>query len=348
MKKFLPFALVVLLAFIFLRLSEALPQASKISKETKIVHIYVSLDDIFSRPLLEKFEKQSGIKVQILNDTEMSKTVGLVNRIIAERNNPQCDVFWNNEIIRSIVLQRQGLLETFRPQNAKGIPEQFRNDYWTGFAARARVFIVNTQKLSKAQYPRSSLDFTKKTWAGRFALAKPLFGTTSTHAAALFSLNAAKAKAYFQALKNNDVNILVGNSMVKDSVASGELAAGWTDTDDASLAMERGRPVSIVLPDQKGKEVFPGGLILIPNTVCLIKNAPHPEAARKLIEFILRPETEAYLAACPSAQIPLHPGVKSPENVLKIERLRLAPVDWEKAADILLQSNAYVKQLFSP
>ena len=59
------------------------------------VVIYTSVDQVFSEPILNGFEKAKGIKVKAVYDVEASKTAGLVNRLIAEKDRPKCDVFWN-------------------------------------------------------------------------------------------------------------------------------------------------------------------------------------------------------------------------------------------------------------
>src|SRR6476661_7022367 len=51
---------------------------------------------------------RTGIIVRPVYDNEAAKTVGLVNRLIAEKNNPQCDVFWNNEELRTHQLAHDG------------------------------------------------------------------------------------------------------------------------------------------------------------------------------------------------------------------------------------------------
>lgn len=60
------------------------------------VVVYTSLDKVFSQPILEAFEKQTGIKVLAVYDSEATKTTGLVNRLIAEKDNARADVFWVN------------------------------------------------------------------------------------------------------------------------------------------------------------------------------------------------------------------------------------------------------------
>jgi len=117
---------------------------------------------------------------------ETSKTTGLVNRLIAEKNRPRADVFWNSEVGRTLVLKDKGVLAPYRSPAAQDIPAQFkdREDYWTGFAARARVLIYNTELLEASEVPQSIFQLTQPQWKGKVALAYPLFGTTATHVAA--------------------------------------------------------------------------------------------------------------------------------------------------------------------
>ena len=77
-----------------------------------------------------------------------------MNRLIAEKNNPQADVYWANEPIRAEVLRQQGIAAPYVSPNAHGIPASFKdpNGYWTGFAARARVLIVNKKHRRKARF----------------------------------------------------------------------------------------------------------------------------------------------------------------------------------------------------
>ena len=94
-------------------------------KKGEEVVVYTALDQCFSESILKDFEKETGIKVKPVYDVESSKTVGLVNRLIAEKDNPQADVFWNNEICRSIVLKEKGVLSPYFSESAVDIPAQY-------------------------------------------------------------------------------------------------------------------------------------------------------------------------------------------------------------------------------
>jgi hypothetical protein len=75
------------------------------------VVVYLSIDQPFTEPILRDYERQSGIKVRAVFDTEETKSTGVVNRIIAEAKNPQADVFWSGDPVRALVLVEKGLVE---------------------------------------------------------------------------------------------------------------------------------------------------------------------------------------------------------------------------------------------
>jgi len=309
-----------------------------------VVVVYTSHDQIYSEPVLKSFEEKTGIIVKAVYDVEASKTTGIVNRLIAEKNNPRCDLFWNNEHSRTIVLKQKGLLTPYKSPSAKEIPGQFKDPegYWTGFGARARVIIYNTDMVKPDEVPTSVFDFTKQAWKGKFTIANPLFGTTATHAAALFSLlGDEKAKKYFSDLKANNVIISEGNSVVKDQVANGEISAGITDTDDVNMAILAGKPVKMVFPDQDGI-----GTLLIPNTVALIKNSPSPENGKKLADYLLSEEVESRLAFSESVQIPVRKNVKKPDTIPAFDAVKSMDVSYEKIADRMEDAALYLQKVF--
>jgi iron(III) transport system substrate-binding protein len=258
--------------------------------------------------------------------------VGLATAIMAEAKRPRCDVFWNNEILNTLRLQEQGLLDVYHPPAAASYPEIFRDSgsQWHGFAARARILIVNREAVPEDERPKSIVDLLNPKWKGRIGIAKPLFGTTATHAACLFAaLGDDEAKAFFVALKANDVKVMSGNKQVALAASTGEIAFGLTDTDDALGELAKARPVEIVYPDRGESEL---GTLFIPNTLAIVKNCRHPEAARKVVDFLLSPGVEKELALCPSGQIPLNSDVEVKLQVETPKTVKAMPADFPAAA----------------
>jgi iron(III) transport system substrate-binding protein len=300
-----------------------------VPQREKSVVLYSASDREYATPILDAFERaNSGVEIARQFDIEASKTLGLVTRIERERERPKCDVFWNNEIIHTIRLQKQGQLASRRWKVPDTWPKALKakDGSWIGFAARARVLIVNKNKLpSPESWPKSVLELADAKWHHRCGLAYPVYGTTSTHMATLSThakqikgVTSAEQQAYFGSDRSLDFEkwsndwmqhavILAGNKQVALAVSSGELDWGLTDTDDAAIEKEAGNPVEIVFPDQAANGF---GTVFIPNTLCVLQKAPNPTAAGLLADYLVSEKVEARLSMGNSAQFPVWPNAK--------------------------------------
>ena len=305
------------------------------------VVVYTTVDQIFSELVLKEFEEETGIVIKTVYDTEETKSTGVLNRLIAEKDNPQCDVFWSGDPVRTIVLKNKGITTPYRSPAADDIDIVFKDpDYhWIGFSARARVLIYNKNLLTADEVPRSIFDLTQEQYRGKVAIANPLFGTTTFHIAALFTaVGDEQAKQFLADLKSNDVVIATSNGDVKKRVTQGEIACGLTDTDDAHEAIKEGANVGIVFLDQQGI-----GSLIMPNTVNLINHSPHPGNAKKLMDYLLSKETEAKLAkSC--AQMPLHKGVETPDDIPSLDNIIPMKIDYDMTAKKLEEIQYYLKE----
>ena len=310
-------------------------------KEKDAVTVYVSEDQVFSEPILKAFEKETGIHVNAVYDTEESKGTGVMNRLIAEKNNPQADVYWVNEPIRAEVLKHKGILAAYRSSFSKGIADQFHDKafYWTGFSARVRLFVVCDKATNK---PTSIFDYANPAFKGKGVIANPLFGTTTSHIAALFTiLGDEKAKDFMQKLKANDIAISTSNGESADFVASKSFDFALVDSDDAMSRLKQKAPINFVYPDQ-GKDQI--GAFVVPNAVMLIRGAPHLKVAKRLIDYLLSKKTEEKLAFAECAQIPLHAGVPMPKGLNSIKKIKVMQVDYAKVAKKLVGIQPWLKQ----
>lgn len=346
MRTYLPITLwVALLAGCQGCISEPSPPGGGPSGPGEVV-VYAALDREFSQPVLDDFTQSTGIRVLPKYDIESTKTVGLTAAIIAEASRPRCDVFWNNEILNTLRLEKKGLLDAYSSPAAANFPEMYRSPTgtWNGFAGRARVLIVNTKLVKADERPKSIYDLADPKWKGKVGIARPIAGTTASHVACLFAaLGEEKTKEFLRSLRANDVQILGGNKQVALAAASGEIAFGLTDTDDAIIEIDRAQPVAIVYPDREEGEL---GTLFIPNTIAIIKGGPNPVAARKLIDFLLSPDVESKLALCPSAQIPLSPAVETKPRVETPKTVKAMQVDFTAAAKHWEASAMFIQKEF--
>src|SRR5438445_656492 len=116
--------IVIIIVLVVLTLPSFYKAEQKLQRQ---VVIYTSQDQVYAEPILKEFERQTGMKVRAVFDSESVKTVGLVNRLIAEKDRPQCDLFWNNEELRTRQLAAMGVFEK-----------------WVAVGHRSRRITVNT------------------------------------------------------------------------------------------------------------------------------------------------------------------------------------------------------------
>lgn len=314
--------------------------------ENPEVVIYTSVDQIYAEKILKEFEEKTGIKVKAAYDVEAAKTTGLVQRLIAEREMPRADVFWSGEIIQTIRLKEEGVLAPYHSLSADDIPETFCDPegFWTGFAGRARIMIVNTELVSRENWPSSVYDLLDPKFPGsKIGMAMPVFGTTATHVAGLYAaLGEKEGREFFEKIKEREISVLDGNSAVKDLVAKGELLFGLTDTDDACQAIKEGFPVEIIFPDQEKDGM---GSFIIPNTVSLVADSPHPEEGKKLIDYLLSREVEGKLVEMGWSHFPVRSDLTQPP-CLNTEGIHEMEIDYGKVYLELDRALSEMREIF--
>ncbi|MFH1423203.1 MAG: extracellular solute-binding protein [Planctomycetota bacterium] len=262
--------------------------------------VYCAHDSVYSESILKEFEKRTGIPVSIRFDTEATKSLGLTELLISEKENPRCDVFWNNQLMGTLRLKKERILLPYKGSGFERVPDSFKDSegYWTGFAARFRVYIINTEKFQPTE---EAVEKALAKDLSYVAIAKPLYGTTLTHYTVLWHLwGAEKLKNWHNDWRTRGIKEVQGNATVKNLVAQGVCYLGLTDTDDFFVAKDEGKPVAM-LPCKLEN----GSTICIPNTVCIIKGTKKISEAQQLVDFLLSAECELSLANSKSRQIPL-------------------------------------------
>jgi iron(III) transport system substrate-binding protein len=335
-----PLWLCVLVGVLVAAILPVLAQFKKRTIPDKTLVVYCAQDQDFAEPLLKQFELETGVRVRPVFDSEAVKTVGLANRLLAEREHPQADVFWGNEELRTRQLAAR---DVFRATNG-----------WAAFGYRSRRLVVNTNLVSLAtaenpspdlrppsphpmgrgqgagtRAPRSLLELTNAAWRGKTALAYPMFGTTATHFLALRQhWGGSNWLAWCRALAANQPFLEEGNSLVVKRVARGEALVGLTDSDDIAAGQREGLPVA-ALP-------LTAELLLIPNTVAVTRTGPHPENAQRFLDWLRRLEVVRQLA---------NAGALEGDSAAEVAQPTLKP-DWPALLRDLDAATAQLKGVF--
>lgn len=295
------------------------------------VVLYTSVDQQFAQHILQLFEQRTGIHVETAFDTEAGKTTGHLRRLQREKARPRCDVWWSSEVFATIELARGGVLEAYVSPGAADIPVAWkdRQGRWTALAARARVLAFNTKRVSKSDLPTTWRDLADPKWAARLAVANPQFGTTRGHLAAMFAYWGNDAgRAFLQTLRDANAALVDGNSQAVRLVAGGRADICMTDTDDVWVAQRRNEPIDLVYP----RLAADAPVVWIPCSVARVRGGPNPEAARRLIDFLVSAEVERALAESDSRNVPVRAALRK-----ELELTGPAPqaIDFERVADAL-------------
>lgn len=257
------------------------------AKPQRTVVLYTSIDQPVAAPIVREFEKQTGIHVTLVTDTEATKSVGLAEKLRAEKSNPQADVWWSNEPFHTINLAEEGVLSAYDSPASSDVPTKFKDpDHrWASNGFRVRV-IVST---GDGAYDES--DLLDARYRDRVAIARPSAGTMGGHIAALYVLHGDEwADKFFHALRANGVKLLGGNGPVAEAVAAGKMQLGLTDNDDVQSVRDNGAKIEMFLLAQGTT-----GTLIVPTTIGLVTGAPHSSDAKQLIDFLLSKEVERKL-----------------------------------------------------
>jgi iron(III) transport system substrate-binding protein len=203
--------------------------------------------------------------VREVHDNEATKKNGLANRLVLESTRQQADVWWSNEEMRTRQLARQGVVDRD----------------WKTLGQRQRVLVVQSNRLASFSGEPQLGWLTNTAWRGQVALAYPVFGTTATHLLVLRQRwGEGEWQQWCRTLRDNRPLVVDGNSLVVRLVARGDAVVGLTDSDDVAFAQREGWPVAALpLGARDG--------LLIPNTVARVTNSRRPEAAQRLIDYLL-------------------------------------------------------------
>ncbi|SHK67523.1 iron(III) transport system substrate-binding protein [Selenomonas ruminantium] len=249
--------------------------------------VYSSHPQRFVQPLVDEFERQTGITVRVVHGS----TGDLVDRVAQERP-VRADVFWGGAISK---VEEQGRL--FAPyvssQDSNMCP-QFRNmdGVMTRFTDVPGVLLVNVNLLGNREVTGYK-DLLAPWLKGRIAFTDPAVSSSAyAHLLNMIDVmgegDAAAGWNYIQSFGDNLAGQLLPDSQaVCAGVAQGKYAVGCTFEEAAILEVAKGSPVKIIYMEE--------GVHSVPDGVYIVKNTAHQEAAQAFVEFLVSRETQLYI-----------------------------------------------------
>lgn len=248
------------------------------AKTDKLV-IYSPHPLTFINPLVSEFEKQSGIKVEVV----AAGTGELMKRVESEKANPLGDICWGGAL--GGMKAKSTIFENYTSVNENHIQPAFKNveGPLTRCTDVPSVIMVNTNLIGDIKIEGYE-DLLNPKLKGKIAFCDP--AKSSSAYEHLINMLYAMGKGdpekgwdYVKALCTNlDGKLLSGSSAVYKGVADGEYAVGCTFEEGGAQYVANGAPVKLVYMKE--------GVISRPDGVYIIKNAKNMENAKKFVDFV--------------------------------------------------------------
>ena len=317
MRKFILLALVILLA-------------AGVSLSAQELTLYGSAEPRSVEALADGFEKANrGIKV---NWIRMSSGETLA-RLRAEKGNPQADVWWGGTTDPHSIAALEGLTEDYRPSNWRELDPRFRDPLgdWKviGVYVGALGLSANEGVLRKKGLPVPTGwdDLTDPRYKGLIGVANPnTSGTALTTLATQIFLRGEEAGIeYMKKLHRNIANYTKSGVAPGILAGRGEIAIAIVFLHDAVYQIEQGYPVTAIAPKEgTGYEI--GGCNFV-------KGAPHPDLAKKFIDWVVSPEAQETQPKVGAYQIPTNTNTRMPEQAIDINSVKTVDYDFTWVAE---------------
>jgi iron(III) transport system substrate-binding protein len=287
-------------------------------KEGKVVW-YTSTDVAVSEKLAALFEaKYPGIKVQV----ERAGAERIFQRINQEyaNNIHNVDVIETSDAINFVIFKRNGWLLPAVPVDvAQYWPAQTKDadGYYAAYRAHLSIIAYNTKALKPEDAPKSHMDLLDRKWRGRMVKAHP--GYSGTLMTDTFALSEALGWSYFEKLGQQKVMQVQSSTEPPKKLAIGERPV-----------MADGNEYNIFILKEAGNPVAPvyatDGTSVVIGNAGILKDAPHPAAAKLLYAFMFTKEAQQANSDVGGLRS-FHPDVKEKEGRVPLSQIKLLFTD---------------------
>jgi iron(III) transport system substrate-binding protein len=273
--------------------------------------IYSGRSEQLVKPLIEMFEKDSGLDVEV----RYAGSAELAAQLLEEGDNSPADVFFSQDAGALGALSKADALAELSPAQLGAVAERFRSDdsTWVGVSGRARVIAYNKAKVPKPDVPTSVFELTDPAWRGRVGFA-PTNASFQSFVTAMRVLSGEdRTKSWLEGFKANEPQAYENNLQVLDAVSRGEVDLGlinhyyWFER---ALEIGKAAMTSDLVFLAAGD---PGALVNVAG-VGVLKSGDHKDAAAKLVDFLLGPKAQTYFRDR-TFEYPLSGGLPPPDGL---------------------------------
>ena len=278
--------------------------ASSVYAADEVV-VYSSRIDELIKPVFDAYTAKTGVKVKFITDKEAP----LMQRIKAEGQNATADLLLTVDAGNLWQAEQMGILQPFTSAVIdKNIPSQYRSSShaWTGLSLRARTIAYSTDRVKPEELSTYEA-LANKEWEGRLCLrtAKKVYNQSLT--ATMIEVNGAdKTEEILKGWVNNlSTDVFSDDIAVLEAINAGQCDVGIVNTYYYGRLHKQKPDLAVKLfwPNQADR-----GVHVNLSGIGLTQYAPHPEAAKALVEWMTTPEAQSIFAGT-NQEFPANPSV---------------------------------------
>ncbi len=261
-----------------------------------------------------------GVRVAVIRTTGQVAYERLTQDM--KNNAPQCDVFSTTDIAHMPALMQKKALANYTPDNAAALAPAFRglgqDGYWYPNHSTLMLIIYNTQTVKPEEAPKNWPDLLDPNWKGKVAFGHPAFsgyvGVWTVQMRKLYGW------AYFDKLAKNNPRIGRSGNDPITLLNAGECVTGLGPLATALLTASKGNPMAIQYPTD--------GSMLCIGPSGVLANAPHPNAARLFMNWLLSRECAQVMAD--NFQTPVRDDVPPKSGAKPLSEVKLLRLTTEE------------------
>lgn len=286
------------------------------ARQEGVVSWYTSTPVALAQQLADKFQRDTGLKVQLLRTGGQAVLRRLQQEVAAGR--PGADVMTMSDAGAANGLMKQNLFVAFRPAGFDKVVDEAKDKEGRWIAQRLSIvgIPVRIDKVAEKDMPRTWSDLKDRKYKGLMVMPDPSF--TAIQLVVVGMLSRALGWDFYKALRANDTMIVQGHQQVFSTMQQGERIIGAEGADPRGFA--DGREV----PNQR--MVYPTeGVFIVSSPTAVINGAAHPNAAKLFAQFMISPEAQKMIAesGIHAARVDIAPPPGQPA----LSEVKFLPVD---------------------
>jgi iron(III) transport system substrate-binding protein len=281
--------------------------------------------------LVEGFEKQTGIEVNVRNDDEDT----LADEIVTEGSHSPADVVYTENSPALAYLQGKGLLAPVDPSTLAHTPSKYNSpqDDWLGVSARVSVLIYNPSLIGSSELPKSVTELADPKYGGKLAFAAGETDFQPIVSSYVRTYGEAAALKWLEAIKSNaGSHVYPDNETIADEVNRGAVAFGvvnqyyWYRMRAELGASNVPSKIAYFAPRDPG-------YVLDVSSAGILKSSKHQADAQKFLAFLVSRQGQEIIAHSISFEYPIASGVSTAAPETPFDQLQPNPITIPELGD---------------